>query len=319
MFFGYELGAQRVGERLGAGRQSGLGAELAEQLLAVRPRQQLGGPVRVGLRSADRDIAGPELRGEVGEDACLEVAAVQAPRVVVVADDALPLLGCERQVDGDAVAVIGDEVAGQVRVRERVLHGVKHAAIRARGLEHDDAREREHRRAVAAAVAREEGHVVVGVMRRDRLDIGELRVEPAGLLDGPASHPQRLSRFSWVARVQAGEDAAVVDDQSLGHLRLALSDLGELCLRELGDLCHPLAEHLGQVVAGPHPGDVDHARQQRRALERGDVAHHAGVGGQGLTGEVGDLRLRYALQPRLRVAERVDPSQVRDLPAKPRP
>ncbi|MBA3295371.1 MAG: hypothetical protein H0U19_00395, partial [Acidobacteria bacterium] len=99
----------------------------------------------------------------------------------------------------------------------------------------------------------------------------------------------------------------MVDDQSLGHLRLAFSDLGELGLRELGDLRHPLAVHLGQVVAGPHPGDVDHARQQRRALERSDVAHHAGIGRLGLTLEVGDLRLRYAVQPRLAVAERVDP------------
>jgi hypothetical protein len=110
-----------------------------------------------------------------------------------------------------------------------------------------------------------------------------------------------------------------VDDQSLGHLGLTLTDLSELGLRELGDRRHPLAEHLGQVIARPHPRDVDHARQQRRALQRGDVAHHPGVSGRGFTSEVGDLRLRDPLQPPLRVAERVDPSQMRDLLAEPRP
>lgn len=35
--------------------------------------------------------------------------------------------------------------------------------------------------------------------------------------------------------------------------------------------------------------------------------------------EVGDLRLRHPVQPRLGVAERVDASQVRDLAAEPRP
>ena len=79
-----ELRPQLIGERLGAGRQAGLCAELVEQPFAVLPRQQLRGPVRVCLRPSDCDISGPQLRGEIREHACLEVAAVKTPGMITV-------------------------------------------------------------------------------------------------------------------------------------------------------------------------------------------------------------------------------------------
>jgi hypothetical protein len=51
-----------------------------------------------------------------------------------VVDDPLPLLRRERQVDHDALEVVGNEVAGQVRVRQRVLDGIEDAAIGACGV-----------------------------------------------------------------------------------------------------------------------------------------------------------------------------------------
>ena len=44
--------------------------------------------------------------------------------MITVQHDPLPLIRGERQVDPDAVAMIGDQVADQVRVRQRVLNGV---------------------------------------------------------------------------------------------------------------------------------------------------------------------------------------------------
>jgi len=114
------------------------------------------------------------------------MAAVQLTGMAAIKDDPLPLLRRERQVNQDPVEIARDEVADQVRVRERVLHGVKDAAIGARRLQLNDAGERERRRAVAAAMLGDQRHVVVRVMRRDRLDIGELRLKPAGVGDRPA-------------------------------------------------------------------------------------------------------------------------------------
>ena len=158
-------------------------------------------------------------------------------------------------------------------------------------------------------------------MRGDRLDVGELALKPAGILNGPAREAQHVlgTQLRGIAWIQARQDAAVVADQPLGHLRLALADLIQLSLRELRDRRHPLAEHLGEVVSRARARDVDHACQQRRALGRRDVAHHAGVGGHRLAGEVRDLRLRNRVQPRVRVAQGVDPAQVRDLLTKRRP
>jgi hypothetical protein len=175
--------------------------------------------------------------------------------------------------------MVGNEVAGQVRVRDRVLDGVQHAAIGARRLQPDDARERDHRRPVPAAVLGDQRHVVVRVMRRDRLDLRKLRVEPAGVLNDPARPPHRRGRDGCLAaaRVKATEHTAVADDQPLADLRLALADLRKLGLRELRDRRHPLAEHLRQIITRPRPRDVNHARQQRDPLQRRDLPHHVGV------------------------------------------
>ena len=104
--------------------------------------------------------------------------------------------------------MVGDEVAGQVRVRQRVLDGVQHAAISARRLQLDDAGEREHRRAVTPAMPGDQRHVVVGVMRRDRLDLGKLRVEPARLLDDPSRAQAQRLRPRPLSRCCAGQGSA---------------------------------------------------------------------------------------------------------------
>ncbi len=315
-----ELRPELVGERARRPGQANLGAELAEQPLALRPREELRGPVRVGLRPADRDVTTAKLRREIREHARLEMTAVQLTRPVTRGDDPLPLLRGERQVDEHRVTIGRDQVARQMRVSEGVLDRVEDAAIGARRLQLDGPHEREHRRPVTPAMPRDQRHVVVRVMRRDSLDVGELRLEPARPLDRPPRQAQRDGRV-WLldgSRVKAGEDAAVLGDQALGDLGLALVDLGKLILRVLRDLRHPLAEHLRQIVAGPRPCDVK-PRQQRDPLQRGDVAHHASVGRERLAREVGDLRLRDPLQPPAGVAERVNPPQILDLLTKPRP
>ena len=107
--------------------------------------------------------------------------------------------------------MIGDQVPEQVRVRQRMLDGVKDAAIRARRLQLNDPREREHRCPITPTMPGDQWHVVVRVMRRHRLDVSELRVEPASLLhgsparDGPsqprppgfAGQGRRARRGSW--------------------------------------------------------------------------------------------------------------------------
>jgi hypothetical protein len=62
------------------------------------------------------------------------MAAVQLTGPPAINDDPLPLLRRERQVDDQPVDVAGDEVADQVRVRERMLNGGENAAIGARRL-----------------------------------------------------------------------------------------------------------------------------------------------------------------------------------------
>jgi hypothetical protein len=61
--------------------------------------------------------------------------------------------------------MVGDEVAGQVRVRASVLDSIQDAAIGARRLQLDHRREREHRRAVPPTVPFDQRHVVVRVVR----------------------------------------------------------------------------------------------------------------------------------------------------------
>jgi hypothetical protein len=66
------------------GGDPGLLAELRQAWLAVLPRQQLRGEVGVGVRAHHGDVAGPQLRGEVGEHAHLQVPARHHPRLVLV-------------------------------------------------------------------------------------------------------------------------------------------------------------------------------------------------------------------------------------------
>jgi hypothetical protein len=233
------------------------------------------------------------------EHARLEMPAIQAPGILARAHQPLPLLGGERQIQWLAVGVVGEPIAGQMLVGERVLKRFQHRTVGARRLKLDRAREREHRRAVAADLPVDQRHVVVRMMRRDRLDVLKLGVESAGALDrrsGRRERPLSISA-SRPARVKMTEQLPVVLDQPLGDLPPLLADLLKLGLRPLRDHRHPLAEHVRQLIPSPSPSDVHQARKQRGALGLGHIAYHRRVSSVRLAGEVSDLRLRDPLKP----------------------
>jgi hypothetical protein len=146
-----KLRAHRVDEPLRGGRQARLRAEFLKDRLALLPAEQLRSPVRVRLRPPDRDIAGPQLRREIREHARLEVPAVKPTGLLLPGPhEALPLLGGERQIDRHAARVVGDQIAGQMLVGQRVLERGEHRAVSAGRLKVDQAHEREHRRAIPA-------------------------------------------------------------------------------------------------------------------------------------------------------------------------
>lgn len=156
---------------------------------------------------------------------------------------------------------------------------------------------------------------------RHLLDIGQLGGEPARRLHdlrgalGPLGLPAGVRAIG----VQVLQHAAVGADQPLVHHPLAFTDLLQFGLGLLGVGRHPLAQHLGQVIARAHPGGVHQARHQRQPLEGGVVAHRRRVQGVGLPGEVGDLGRRDPLQPGVGVTDRVHLGHVGGLGLEPRP
>ena len=157
--------------------------------------------------------------------------------------------------------------------------------------------------------------MVVAVEGRHLLDVGQLGGEAARLLHdlrGPAG-PLGLPTGLRVVGVQVLQHAAVGADQVLVHRALAVADLLQLVLGLLGDDRDPLAQHLCEVVAGPHAGGVHQARHQGQALEGVVARERVGVLGGGLPGEVGDLGRGDALQPGVGVAELVHLGHVGDL------
>ena len=125
--------------------------------------------------------------------------AVKSPGLLVRARQPLPLLGGEREIHRPAVVVVGDQIARQLPMRERMLERVKHGALGAGRLQLDHAGEVEHRCAVLADLPVHQRHVVVRVMRGDPFDVRQFRREPAGPLHRLSREAQRLERIGALA------------------------------------------------------------------------------------------------------------------------
>jgi len=169
-----------------------------------------------------------------------------------------------------------------------VLQGGEHRGFAGRGHQLKLAGQVEHHRAVLAEEPVHQHLVVVAVVGRHLLDAGQLGSEPAGLLDRGHRAGRALARLFRV-RVEALQDGAVGADQLLRHCTLAEPYLLQLVLGLLDDGRDPLAQHLGQVAAGPHPRGVDQARHQGQLLAVPVPGQRVDVLGRGLPGEVRDL------------------------------
>ena len=143
--------------------------------------------------------------------------------------------------------------------------------------------------------------VIVAVKGRHLLDAGQLGGEPARLLDGGHRAGRLLPRRpagGLPVRIKVFQHGAVGADQLLQRLPLPQPDLFQLGPGLLEDGRYPLAQHLGQVVAGPHPRGVHQARHQRQPLGLLIPRQRVDVLGSRLPGEVSDLARRDPLQPR---------------------
>ncbi|HEV7931884.1 MAG TPA: hypothetical protein VGP70_06110 [Actinomadura sp.] len=139
-------------------------------------------------------------------------------------------------------------------------------------------------------------------------------VQPVQGLDRLGGHPRRplKRRLGRAVGVDVLEHGAVVPDQGLDDLPLGEPDLLQLLLGLLDLHGDPLAEHRRQVVAHPRPRLVGQAGQQRDPLDDRVVPQFGGVRRICFPGEVGDLRRGDAVHPHRRIAELVQPLQVRE-------
>ena len=221
-------------------------------------------------------------------------ACRQLPEANARPESASSPLGGRRQ--RDVVAPHGVVGAG-------VLERGQHRGVAGGGDQVQLGGQVEHHRPVLAEEPVHQHLVVVAVEGRHLLDVGQLGGEPAGLLDRGHRAGRFLPRFlagGLAVRVEVLQHGAVGADQPLRHRPLAQPDLLQLCPGLLDDGRHPLAQHLGQVVTGPHPRGVDQARHQRQPLGVPVPRQRVDVLGSRLPGEVSDLGRRDPLQPRAR-------------------
>jgi hypothetical protein len=158
---------QGLPEPARGGGQAGLGAEARQQLCAPGRADQLGGPLGIGVRPVDGDVAGAQLFGQVGEHAGLQVPADEHARMLAVPDRGIPVprgeQGTEHLHPRPAVPiqqhgavlvaehhVVGDVVAGLPGVGAHVAQQVEHAGIGAGGLQAQRVSHGQHRRPVLA-------------------------------------------------------------------------------------------------------------------------------------------------------------------------
>jgi hypothetical protein len=113
------------------------------------------------------------------------------------------------------------------------------------------------------------------------------------------------------------EDLAEDRDHPLAPFALALLDLGQQFTPWPVDGRHALAEHLRQVVSGPHPRLVQQAGDQDDPLDLANVPQLAGVQHPGLSSEVAYLRRGHSGQPGVRRAQRIQPGHQLQVLAEP--
>ena len=150
----------------------------------------------------------------------------------------------------------------------------------------------EHHRPVLAEEPVHQHLVIVAVEGRHLLDAGQLGGEPAGLARRrPPRGPPPAPAPGWRSPRpdQVFQHGAVGADQLLRHLPLPQPDLFQLGPGLLEGGRYPLAQHLGQVIAGPHPRGVHQARHQRQPLGLLVPGQRVDVLGSRLPGEVSDL------------------------------
>ena len=204
-----------------------------------------------------------------------------------------------------------------------MFQGGQHRVVGGGGHQVQLAGQLEHHRTVLDEVTVHQDLVVVAVEGRHLLDVGQLRGEPARLLHGRDGTRRPLTRRLPVRNlafgVQVFQHRAVGADQPLGGRALPLADLLQLRFGLLEVGRHPLAQHLGQVVAGPHPRGMHQARHQRHPLDRRVVPHRRRVLSGRLPSEISDLARGDPRQPRGGIAQRVDLVQVLGLGLEPQP
>ena len=325
---GVQVGVpEPLGEPGCGGGQADTGAESLEQRLAFLPGQEVGAPVGVLPGAGDRDVAGAQFLGQVGEHHRLEVLPHHHAGAAAVGDRAPPVPRREGQARSVVLAVCGrrrqrDVVAPRGVIRAGVLQGGQHRVVAGGGDQAELGGQLEHHGAVLAEEPVHQHLVVVAVVGRHLLDVRQLGGEPAGLLDcgdRAGRSPARFPDGGLAIRVQVLQDGAVGADQPLRHRPLPQPDLLQLGLRLLEDGRDPLAQHLGQVVAGLHPGGVGQARHQGQLLAVPVPGQRVDVLGRGLPGEVGDLRRGDPFHPVGSVAEGVNLVQVLGLGLEPQP
>jgi len=307
-----------LGEPCRRGGQACPGAESLQQRLALGPGQQVGAPVGVLPGSGDRDVPGAQFLGQVGEHHRLEVPPDHHAGVAAVSDRPPPVARREREARAGIFTAAGgrrqrDVVAPHGVVGAGVLERGQHRGVAGGGDQVQLGGQVEHHRPVLAEEPVHQHLVVVAVEGRYLLDVGQLGGESAGLLDRGHRAFRFLARFlagGLAVRVEVFQHGAVGADQPLRHRPLPQPDLLQLCPGLLHDGRDPLAQHLGQVVAGPHPRGVDQARHQRQPLGLLVPRQRVDVLGSRLPGEISDLARRDPLQPARGVPQFVDLIQV---------
>jgi hypothetical protein len=163
--------------------------------------------------------------------------------------------------------------------------------------------------------------VVVPVVGGDEIDVAVLGGEPARGLHRLAGLLERglFPRSGLPVRVDLLEHRAVGGHQPLGDLLVLVFERLQFLACAFGQRAHPAAEHLRGVIAGPGLRGEHQRGHQRDPLGGAVVAHHRGVGGGSLAGEIGDLRRGHLLPPRPRVPEALDPALALQLLAELRP
>ena len=269
--------------------------------------QQVGAPVGVLPGPGHGDVPGAQFLGQVGEHHRLEVAPGHHARVAAVGDRPPPVCRGER----DTRLGVSPSTGGGSGMKSRRLtwwsgRGPGRPAPRRRWRWPPAPACRPARTSPPGPCGRT-GAPAPRSCRRGRPT--PPRCRPAGRRTRPP--PRRRRRRGPPPRpapgcrglasgVEVFQHGAVGADQPLRRRALPQADLLQLRLGLLDVGRHPLAQHLGQVIAGPHPRGVHQARHQRQPLDRLVSAPARRVLGGRLPGEISDLARGDPLQPRAR-------------------